>query len=124
MLSPGWLMLYVIAAGIAVQGLLALRVWFQLAGDTGRGGLAGSAYELSSILVGPFKSFEPTTPIKDSGILEFSSLVAIEAYLIATLVTLTVLLSARIALVAERTIVRHYRRSSKTERLVLTEPPV
>lgn len=109
-ISLGWLTFYAILAGIAIQGLLVHRVWAQLMGETGIGGLRGFAYDLSSTLVAPFHSFEPTTPVKDTGILEFSSLVAIEAYLIVTLVVLTLLFSARIAVAAEKSLARRSRR--------------
>jgi hypothetical protein len=77
--------------GTAIIAVLALRVWLQLTGDTTQTGFVGMAYDVSSMLVGPFRSFEPQSTVKTSGILEFSSLVAIEAYLIATMMALTVL---------------------------------
>src|SRR5690606_7823036 len=86
--------------GTLITVLLSLRIWLQLAGETGRGGFIGTAYDLSGTFVAPFSRFESTTPIRDNGILEFSSLVALEAYLIATLVVLTFLFTARLALFA------------------------
>jgi len=96
-------------AGIVLIALLALRVWMQLMGETAAGGLMGLAYDASGVLASPFRSFEPTTPIRDNGILEFSTLVAIEAYLIATMVTLTVLFSARLAVMAAPRVVHRNR---------------
>ena len=112
-------------SGGAIVALLALRVWMQLMGETSSGGLMGFGYELSGVLASPFASFEPTTPIKDNGILEFSTLVAIEAYLIATMVALTVLFSARLALMAAPRVV-HRRRPivvQDTALVVLPETP-
>jgi hypothetical protein len=102
--------------GTAIVGLLALRVWLQLMGETSQGGILGLGYDAAGFLAGPFRSFEPSTPIKDSGILEFSTLVAIEAYLIATLIALSALFSARLALFAAPRVV-HHRRS-----VVVKEP--
>jgi hypothetical protein len=97
--------------GTAIVALLALRVWLQLMGDTGEAGIVGLGYDAAGFFAGPFRSFEPSTPIKDSGILEFSTLVAIEAYLIATMITLSALFSARLALFAAPRVV-HHRRSA------------
>jgi hypothetical protein len=50
-------------------------------------------YELSSTLVEPFRPAESTTPVRERGLLEFATLVAMEAYLlIAALGALTLLL--------------------------------
>jgi hypothetical protein len=116
MLARGtWLVLLL---GSAIVALLVLRVWLQLTGDTSTGGLIGTAYDASGVLASPFKSFEPSTPMKTTGILEFSSLVAIEAYLIATMATLTLLLTLRLALAAAPHIVHD------KKRLLPAEPPV
>lgn len=106
----GRLTLYAIAAGLVVQAVLLTRVWLQLVGDTDRGGVAGFAYGLSDTLVAPFHRFEPFPPTQEQGILEFASLVAIEAYLVATMLVITVLLTLRLALLGGRTVVRHSRR--------------
>lgn len=104
----------VVLAGGAVIGLLALRIWLQLTGDTAAGGLTGLLYGLSGHLTAPFSAFEPATPVRDNGILEFSTLVALEAYLIATMVALTVLFSARLALLAVGRVAETRRRSHVT----------
>ena len=111
--------------GGAIVALLALRVWLQLMGDTANGGVLGLAYSLSGTLASPFKSFEPSTPIRDNGILEFSTLVAIEAYLIATMLALTVLFSARLALMAAPRVVHRRRPVAATEKALaaIPEPP-
>lgn len=97
--------------GSAIVALLALRVWLQLTGDTGAGGLTGLGYGLTGVLVAPFRSFEPQTTIKDSGILEFSSLVAMEAYLIATMLALAVLFTLRLAAFAAPKVVHRSHRT-------------
>lgn len=86
--------------GTAIVALLALRVWLQLTGETAAGGIVGFGYELSGALTDPFRHFEPSTPMKDSGVLEFSTFVAMEAYLIATLMALTLLFSLRLTFFA------------------------
>jgi hypothetical protein len=92
--------------GTAIIALLALRVWLQLTGDTVNSGLIGLGYDMSGVLTGPFRHFEPSVPIKDSGILEFSTLVAMEAYLIATMMAMTLLFSMRLTLFAAPRMVR------------------
>ena len=74
------------------------------------------AYGLAGDLAGPFRSFEPSTPIKDNGILEISTLVAIEAYLIATLIALTTLFSARLAVFAAPRVVHRHRSAGAKDR--------
>ena len=109
-------------SGAIILTLLSMRVWFQLVGETQGGGARGLIYDLSGFLVGPFRKFEPTTPIKDNGILEFSSLVAIEAYLIAMLVALTVLFSARLAVFAAPKVVHRRRPAVATEKQLVPLP--
>ena len=109
-------------SGSIALGLLGLRVWLQLVGETDRQGIVGTLYDLSGVLVSPFTKFEPTTPIKDNGILEFSSLVAIEAYLIAMLVALTVLFSARLALLAAPHVVHRKRPKTAAEKTLVPVP--
>ena len=109
-------------SGAIILVLLSMRVWFQLVGQTQEGGTRGFIYDLSGVFVGPFHKFEPTTPIKENGILEFSSLVAIEAYLIATLVALTVLFSARLALIAAPKVVHRRRPKVAAENTLVALP--
>ncbi len=111
--SATWMVALV---GTAIIAVLALRVWLQLTGETDATGLLGLGYDASAVLVGPFQSFEPSTSVKDNGILEFSTLVAIEAYLIATLVALTLMFSARLAVFAAPRVVHRKRR------IVMPEP--
>jgi hypothetical protein len=109
-------------SGTIILTLLSMRVWFQLMGET-EGGAKGFIYDLSGIFASPFRKFEPTTPIKENGILEFSSLVAIEAYLIGMLVTLTVLFSARLALIAAPKVVHRRRPAVATEQTRVVAVP-
>lgn len=117
--SATWMVALV---GTAIIAVLALRVWLQLTGETDATGLLGLGYDASAVLVGPFKSFEPSTPIKDSGILEFSTLVAIEAYLIATLIALTLMFTARLAVFAAPKVVHRKRRVAKVEAALTPAP--
>jgi hypothetical protein len=111
--------------GTAIVGVLALRVWLQLTGDTSQSGIVGFAYDLSGMLAGPFRSLEPSTTVKDSGILEFSSLVAIEAYLIATMLAMTLLFSLRLTLFAAPRMVRVVRSTHRRHHasVAATETP-
>lgn len=121
----GRLTVYVFFAGLVVQALLLTRVWLQLMGNTEQGGIVGHAYDASGVLTSPFTSFEPSTPIKDSGILEFSSLVAIEAYLVVTMLALTILMTLRLAVLGGTTLFRHTRKSreARMERRVVIDTP-
>ncbi len=96
-----WLALSLIAVvlgAIAVEALMAFRVWVQLSGEHPALPALMFLYGLSSDLVGPFKGTETTTPIKPDGILELATIVAVEAYLILALLALGALvLLSRIA---------------------------
>src|SRR5215510_106493 len=58
-------------AGASVISLLSLRVWLQLSGNERDGGILGLAYDAAGFLALPFKPFEPSTPVRENGILEF-----------------------------------------------------
>jgi hypothetical protein len=57
-------------------------------------------YDLSSTLVEPFRSTETTTPVRERGLLEFATLVAMEAYLLVAAVGALALLLVRLAVQA------------------------
>jgi hypothetical protein len=81
-LMTGRLMWFLVLGGIFVESLLAFRLWTQIRGQDVSSGLSGLAFEMSGFFVSPFRELEPTQPIKETGIIEFATLVAMEAYLI------------------------------------------
>jgi hypothetical protein len=77
----------------AVEAVLGVRLWAQLTGDPMGAPVLAALYEFSTTLVEPFRPAETTTPVRERGLLEFATLVAMEAYLlIAALGALTLLL--------------------------------
>ena len=90
----GYLMLATVVAAVAVESLLAVRLWAQLTNQDVATGLLGNAYALSSDLVAPFHQGGETA-IHSTGIFEVATLTAIEVYLIAALVTVAALFLLR-----------------------------
>jgi hypothetical protein len=86
----------ILAGGAVIELLLAVRVWAQVTGRPVADGLLGLVFDLSGRLVGPFSGFEPSArTIKSTGILEISTLVAMEAYLLATIAAVVLVLLVR-----------------------------
>lgn len=79
-------------AGLLVESLLAFRLWVQVTDRVIAGGLLAALFSLTTVLVSPFLSFEPSVPIKTTGIVEIATLAAIDAYLIATVAGLVLVI--------------------------------
>jgi hypothetical protein len=79
--------LVIALAGAVVETLLGLRLWAQLSAQEASG-LTAALFQLTDILVGPFRDVEPTATVKSTGIFELATLMAIEVYLIVTLAAL------------------------------------
>lgn len=77
--------LALVAIAVAVEGLLAGRVFVQLAYEENVGGMGGDVLNLTDPLVAPFRDLEGTTLLHDTGVVEFATLTAMEAVLIATI---------------------------------------
>jgi hypothetical protein len=77
--------LTVVAICVAIEGLLIGRVFVQIAYQPEIEGLGGTVLNLTNHLVSPFRSFEGTTLLRDTGVVEFATLTAMEAYLVATI---------------------------------------
>jgi hypothetical protein len=84
----------VLLTGLVVEGLLAFRLWVQITNQSLTSSAMSLLFEASTFLISPFASMETTQPIKDTGVLEFATLVALEAYLAATLIGLLALFLA------------------------------
>jgi hypothetical protein len=58
-----------------------------------RGGLVGLMYDVSGVFTSPFDKFETVTPREGAPIVEFSTLLALEVYLVAGLLVIALLIS-------------------------------
>jgi hypothetical protein len=77
--------LALVGVAVAVEGLLAGRVFVQLAYEENVGGMGGDVLNLTDPIVAPFRDLEGTTLLHDTGVVEFATLTAMEAVLIATI---------------------------------------
>src|SRR6266540_3771203 len=70
--------------GFVIEALLGLRLWVQLS-NSPISGTTVLLMDVTNKLVSPFRSLDGVVPIKQTGILEFATLAAIEAYLVLAL---------------------------------------
>jgi hypothetical protein len=77
--------------GLTVEALLATRLWAQLTHQSITSGALAMVFDVTGFLISPFADMEPSQPIKSTGVLEFATLVALNAYLAATLAGLLAL---------------------------------
>lgn len=77
--------LAIVGAGAVLEGLLAGRVFVQLAYEDNPNGLAGSVLQLTGPIVAPFRELEGTPLLHDTGVVEFATLTAMEAVLVLTI---------------------------------------
>jgi hypothetical protein len=84
--------LSIVAAAAVVEALLIGRIFVQLAYDPEVTGLAGTVLMLTDPLVEPFRDLEGTAILHDTGVVEFATLTAMEAYLVATIAFVIALL--------------------------------
>jgi len=84
--------LAIVAAAVAIEVLLAGRVFVQLAYDENVQGYGGDLLSLTDPLVEPFKGLEGTAILHDTGVVEFATLTAMEAVLVGSLVTVVLLM--------------------------------
>ncbi|HXH21882.1 MAG TPA: hypothetical protein VNN10_07615 [Dehalococcoidia bacterium] len=87
----------------AVEGLLGLRLWAQFSGNDVTAPLLGALYDLSSAFIDPFRDAETTAPVRDHGLLELATLLALEVYFVAGLLLVVALVLLRMA---RRTLLR------------------
>jgi hypothetical protein len=123
------LALPLLAAGAAIEALLLLRLWAQLTDRDVQSGVWRLLFLASDLLVRPFRSFDPETTLKQTGIFQVSTLVAIEAYLVGTAAALLLLyilprlLSPLLALLPHAAAEPARDLSAVGERLVFPERP-
>ena len=84
--------LALVGIAVALEGVLAGRVFVQLAYEANPDGMAGDVLNLTDPIVAPFRDLEGTTLLHDTGVVEFATLTAMEAVLIATIGAVVVLM--------------------------------
>jgi hypothetical protein len=86
------LALSIVAVAVVVEALLVGRMFVQLAYEPQVTGIAGTVLMLTDPLVSPFRELEGTAILHDTGVVEFATLTAMEAYLVGTIVFVLALL--------------------------------
>jgi len=84
--------LFIVTVAVALEALLAGRVFVQLAYDENVEGLAGEVLSLTDGIVEPFKGLEGTAILHDTGVVEFATLTAMEAVLVGTIAAVVLLM--------------------------------
>jgi hypothetical protein len=87
----------VFLTGFLIEAMLAGRLWLQLNNeDADATGLKALLVSVTDFLVSPFRGYESTVLTeRSSGVFEFSTLVAVEAYLIGTLAIVLAIVAIR-----------------------------
>jgi uncharacterized membrane protein YciS (DUF1049 family) len=87
----------VFLTGFIIEAMLAGRLWLQLNNeDADATGLKAILISVTDALVSPFKGYDSTVLTqRSSGVFEFSTLVAVEAYLIGTLAIVLAIVAIR-----------------------------
>jgi hypothetical protein len=84
--------LAIVTVAVALEGLLAGRVFVQLAYEDNVEGLARNVLTLTEPIVAPFRELEGTALLHDTGVVEFATLAAMEAVLVATIAAVLLLM--------------------------------
>ena len=87
----------VFLTGFIIEAMLVGRLWLQLNNqDAGATGLTALLISITDALVSPFRGYGSTLVTeRSSGVFEFSTLVAVEAYLIGTLAIVLAIVAIR-----------------------------
>jgi hypothetical protein len=89
---PGRICWTVFLSFIAFEIALAGRLWVQLSRGSADEGFLGRLYTWSTPLVAPFQRYDDVVPVRQTGIFEFSTIAAMEAYLVIALAVMVTLL--------------------------------
>ena len=73
---------------VIVEGFLLLRFALKLFGANAQNGFVDWVYDMSAVLLSPFRGIFPTTVFENQFVLEFSTLFAMLMYLIIGLLLL------------------------------------
>ncbi len=74
-----------------VEGFLALRFIMKMFGANAENGFVSWLYEMSGVLLDPFRGIFPTTVFQNTFVFEFSTLFAIVIYAIAAILIFALL---------------------------------
>jgi len=85
----------ILAVALSIEGLLALRLWTQLTGQTVTG-VKATVMAVTDVLVSPFAGYDSFQSAKETGIFQYSTLVAIEVYLVAAIGAVVAVLLLRL----------------------------
>jgi hypothetical protein len=110
-----------------MTGLLAVRLWLQMSDPSGAGsGARGVLFSVTEVLVAPYRGHEPEVlPVASSAVFEFSTLLALQAYLVATLAIVLVIVAARLVVLAATAVTRDAEaRTPAGKRTIFTLQPV
>jgi uncharacterized protein YggT (Ycf19 family) len=88
----------VLAVALVIESLLLFRLWVQVTSQDAASGLTHFFYNLSGRLVEPFATFEVDQPIRNTGIVDLSTLLALEVYLVAAICAVSVLIFTNVLL--------------------------
>ena len=72
-----------LVAGLVLEALLAVRLWGQLTGVKAEEGPMRLVYDYTDKLIEPFRSVEPTVSTRSEGVLEITTIEAMQWYLVA-----------------------------------------
>jgi len=89
--------------GFIIQAMLATRLWLQL-NNTDLSGMRHALITVTDVLVSPFQNGD-STGLQDraNGVFEYSTLIAVEVYLLAMLAIIAVIVALRFAVFGVRT---------------------
>jgi hypothetical protein len=80
---------------LAVEVLLAFRAWVQLSGWQLDVGALRLLYDISTVLVAPFAGLQTQNEVSNVDVLEMSTMIASEAYLVLAIVAFAIGLFVR-----------------------------
>ena len=114
--------LSVVALGVALEAVLAGRAFIQLTYEPQINGTAETILDKTDGLVAPFRALEGTTPLRETGVVEFATLATMEAVLIGVVVIVLALTFWSEMLHLVRRILAYFER--RGEREAADEEPV
>jgi hypothetical protein len=114
--------LSIVAAMVAIEALLVGRLFVQLAYEDRITGVAGTVLTLTDPLVAPFTDLEGTYILHDTGVVQFATLTAMEAYLVGTIVFVIALLFWSEFLHMYRRVATYFYERSERRKRSVAEP--
>jgi hypothetical protein len=92
----------VLVTGLTIAALLAGRLWLQMseASGTTTSGASGILLSVTETLVSPYRGQDQEPLASSNAIFEFATLLALKAYLVATLAIVLIIVAARVIVLA------------------------